>query len=152
MLRLSLDRGDLWDERTHGEQEWWKEHPWNGAGDDPDPWGKFYRGLTPTKPPAGRLELRLEPGQRLKEFELDLATAQGTATTTAGQASMQLPDAGIQRNFRFNRYLCGAGSRKGAPAQADPGSADGGLPPWKGDCHNGLNAAEVVGMPGVGGF
>ena len=22
MLRLSLDRGDLWDERTHGDKEW----------------------------------------------------------------------------------------------------------------------------------
>lgn len=25
-LRLSLDRGDLWDERTTGEKEWWKKH------------------------------------------------------------------------------------------------------------------------------
>jgi alpha-L-fucosidase 2 len=23
---LSLDRGDLWDERTHGKKEWWKEY------------------------------------------------------------------------------------------------------------------------------
>ena len=24
-IRLSLDRGDLWDERTYGEKEWWKK-------------------------------------------------------------------------------------------------------------------------------
>ncbi|MGA7203719.1 MAG: hypothetical protein WBX27_03705 [Specibacter sp.] len=282
VLRLSLDRGDLWDERTHGEQGWWKKHPWNTAGEDPDPWGKYYGGLTPTKLPAGRMELHLEPGQRMEEFELDLATAQGTATTSAGatvsafasatepvimvrlagsaigsielvpagagsagtfanthsggavaalgypparrgssgtmswyvqesadgpsycacvavresgngataaisvttsedaptghdalslaqlrcqaaldagyaamlephlqwwkqfwaQSSVHLPDAGIQRNYRFNRYLYGAGSRKGAPPMPLQGvwTADnGGLPPWKGDYHNDLN-------------
>jgi len=26
IIRLSLDRGDLWDERTHGEKEWWKKY------------------------------------------------------------------------------------------------------------------------------
>ncbi len=25
-VRLSLDRGDLWDERTHGENQWWKKY------------------------------------------------------------------------------------------------------------------------------
>src|ERR1700709_2221243 len=25
-IRLSLDRGDLWDERTSGEKEWWKKY------------------------------------------------------------------------------------------------------------------------------
>ena len=28
-LRLSLDRGDLWDERTHGDAEWWRKNPWS---------------------------------------------------------------------------------------------------------------------------
>ena len=27
-IRLSLDRGDLWDERTYGEKEWWKKIRW----------------------------------------------------------------------------------------------------------------------------
>ncbi len=30
-IRLSLDRGDLWDERTSGGKEWWKEHTYNKA-------------------------------------------------------------------------------------------------------------------------
>lgn len=284
VLRLSLDRGDLWDERTHGEQEWWKKHPWDAADREADPWGKYYRGLTPTKLPAGRAELLLDSGQLLDEFELDLATAQGTATTKTGAtiqafasatepvlmlrvsgsaisgidlvpagagagtfanthsggavdalgyppaqrgsainmnwyvqeaadgfsycacvavqnsmkegtseslaaisittsddaededllalaqrrctealaagyntmleahgawwtkfwatSSVSVPDPAIQRNYQFNRYLYGAGSRKNAPPMPLQGvwTADnGGLPPWKGDYHNDLN-------------
>jgi alpha-L-fucosidase 2 len=284
VLRLSLDRGDLWDERTHGEQEWWKKHPWDAADREADPWGKYYRGLTPTKLPAGRAELLLDSGQLLDEFELDLATAQGTATTKTGatiqafasatepvlmlrvsgsaisgvdlvpagagagtfanthsggavdalgyppaqrgsainmnwyvqeaadgfsycacvavqdsmkegtseslaaisittsddaededllalaqrrctealaagyntmleahgawwtkfwaKSSVSVPDPAIQRNYQFNRYLYGAGSRKNAPPMPLQGvwTADnGGLPPWKGDYHNDLN-------------
>jgi|GEM_PF-5639292 len=30
-LRLSLYRGDLWDERTHGEKEWWKKYTYASA-------------------------------------------------------------------------------------------------------------------------
>ena len=28
-IRLSLDRGDLWDERTFGEKEWWKKRTYS---------------------------------------------------------------------------------------------------------------------------
>jgi alpha-L-fucosidase 2 len=284
VLRLSLDRGDLWDERTHGEQEWWKKHPWDAADQETDPWGHHYEGLTPTKLPAGRVELRLNSGQRLEDFELDLATAHGTARTATGatvqafvsaaepilmlrvagsvtgssiggvdlvpagagdgsfanthsggavgalgyppaqrgsangmcwyvqeaadgfsycacvavqdgeseslaaiaittsddadgsellalaqrrcaealaagydtmrephtawwetfwaESSVTIPEPTIQRNYQFNRYLYGAGSRKSAPPMPLQGvwTADnGGLPPWKGDYHNDLN-------------
>ncbi|ALE05235.1 hypothetical protein AL755_06680 [Arthrobacter sp. ERGS1:01] len=294
ILKLSLDRGDLWDERTHGEAGWWRKHPWSTAGDDPDPWGTYYDGLTPTKLPAGRVEFRLDAGQRLAGFELDLATAQGKATTTAGatvqafasatgdvmmlrvagsalgavelvpagagarefanthsggavaalgyppaergsadsmswyvqeaadglrycacvavrggasesiaavtittshdaggrdllalaqercrealdagydamaephtawwerfwaQSSVEIPDPAIQRNYLFNRYLYGAGSRKGAPPMPLQGvwTADnGGLPPWKGDYHNDLNTQLSYGAyPAAGNF
>lgn len=32
-IRLSLDRGDLWDERTHGEKEWWKKYTYQKGAD-----------------------------------------------------------------------------------------------------------------------
>jgi len=85
-IRLSLDRGDLWDERTHGGENWWKEHTFlKGAElvrrkeytllrtwwDDP------YRGVTPTKLPAGRIEIKLPQSEIAREFELDLSHAEG---------------------------------------------------------------------------
>lgn len=85
-LRLSLDRGDLWDERTHGEKEWWAKYTYakgtamiaagksgvvNGWWDGP------YNGVTPTKLPAGRLEINLAPGTKMESFELNLASAEG---------------------------------------------------------------------------
>jgi alpha-L-fucosidase 2 len=88
LIRLSLDRGDLWDER-----------PAPG-----DPLSRFtYAQLTklvaetnnaeiariadaqgydqkhPTKIPAGRLEITLDPSQQVQSFELNLATAEGRA-------------------------------------------------------------------------
>jgi len=87
-VRLSLDRGDLWDERTHGEKEWWKKHNYK-AGQERIAqkdfatvhswWDDPYNGVTPTKLPGGRLEITLDPKQKLKAFELDLATAEGFA-------------------------------------------------------------------------
>ncbi|WP_427017520.1 glycosyl hydrolase family 95 catalytic domain-containing protein [Pseudarthrobacter sp. P1] len=58
------------------------------------------------------------------------------------QSSVDIPEAHIQRNYQFTRYLYGAGSRQGAPPMPLQGvwTADhGGLPPWKGDYHNDLN-------------
>jgi alpha-L-fucosidase 2 len=88
LLRLSLDRGDLWDER-----------PAPG-----DPLSKFtyfrmaelvaqrnndaiceivnrqgYDQLHPTKIPAGRLELEFAPAEKVASFSLDFATATGRA-------------------------------------------------------------------------
>lgn len=78
-LRLSLDRGDLWDERTHGEANWWAKNTWENAVKGGDPWASYYNGVTPTKLPAGRLQITLPPGKSLGEFELNLATAEGVA-------------------------------------------------------------------------
>ena len=77
-IRLSLDRGDLWDERPHPEPGWWKKRTWAIGGD----WDEPYNGVTPTKLPAGRLEITLEPSQVVRRFELNLATAEGFAQFT----------------------------------------------------------------------
>ena len=73
LIRLSLDRGDLWDERPHAEPGWWKKRTWKVGGD----WDGPYNGVTPTKLPAGRIEMTLDESQRIKTFELNLATAEG---------------------------------------------------------------------------
>jgi alpha-L-fucosidase 2 len=80
LLRLSLDRGDLWDERPAVEPEWWKKRTWNRGGD----WDGPYNGATPTKLPAGRLEITLAPAQKIDRFELNLATAEGIAHLADG--------------------------------------------------------------------
>jgi len=79
-LRLSLDRGDLWDERPRIEKEWWKRRNWKAGGD----WDEPYNGVTPTKLPAGRLEILLNPGQTIGSFELDLASAEGRVHLVEG--------------------------------------------------------------------
>ncbi|QYM80230.1 glycoside hydrolase N-terminal domain-containing protein [Horticoccus luteus] len=85
-LRLSLDRGDLWDERpapgnalskfTYAQMAAWaragKNAEISAVVDE-----QAYNILHPTKIPAGRLELDLAPGQTVREFELDLASATG---------------------------------------------------------------------------
>ncbi|MFF1836042.1 hypothetical protein ACFVXE_17815 [Streptomyces sp. NPDC058231] len=86
-LRLSLDRGDLWDERTTGESAWWQKHPWRSLEDDGDPWSQYYEGVTPTKLPAGFLELTLDQAATVRSFELSLAAAEGTATLSDGTAA-----------------------------------------------------------------
>ena len=93
LIRLSLDRGDLWDER-----------PAPG-----DPLSKFtyaqmvrlvaeqknseiariadaqgYDQKHPTRIPAGRLEITLDPSQQVQSFELNLASAEGRAWFTNG--------------------------------------------------------------------
>lgn len=91
-IRLSLDRGDLWDLRTPPEihekgftyanlQRLVRER--NVAEiarltDDP------YGNPTPTKIPAGRLEIDLGPSRKLDRFELSLATAEGRAWLADG--------------------------------------------------------------------
>jgi alpha-L-fucosidase 2 len=87
-LRLSLDRGDLWDERPAVEPLWWKSRTYARAAERIAAqdyatvnqwWDSPYNGVTPTKLPAGRLEVTLAPGQGVERFELDLAAAEGLA-------------------------------------------------------------------------
>jgi alpha-L-fucosidase 2 len=79
-VRVSLDRGDLWDERPAVEKDWWEKETWAKGGN----WEAPYRGTTPTKLPAGRLEITLDPTQEIQYFELNLATAEGFAHLTNG--------------------------------------------------------------------
>jgi alpha-L-fucosidase 2 len=88
IIRLSLDRGDLWDERTSGGKEWWKEHTYQKAADliaqkqydlVNNWWDSPYNGVTPTKLPAGRIEIKLPVSEIVKNFELNLANAEGIA-------------------------------------------------------------------------
>ena len=93
-LRLSLDRGDLWDERPNGPAGWWTNRTFaKGAelvakrdfGTVNSWWDGPYNGATPTKLPAGRLEITLAPSVTVTRFELDLATATGWAHLSDGR-------------------------------------------------------------------
>lgn len=86
VIRLSLDRGDLWDERTNGESGWWKKNTYKkgvdllnqGKADIVNGWWDApYNGVTPTKLPAGRIEITLPTEEIINQFELNLATAEG---------------------------------------------------------------------------
>ncbi|MDB6169479.1 MAG: hypothetical protein JWM88_2343 [Verrucomicrobia bacterium] len=93
-LKLSLDRGDLWDERPA------PGNPLAGftyakieklvAARDNDAISKIADGAYftehPTKIPAGRIEVDLAPGQTISSFELDLTTATGRAMLGANAA------------------------------------------------------------------
>lgn len=93
-VRLSLDRGDMWDERTHGEEHWWRKHPWASLDPaNPDPWGSYYMGQTPTKLPSGRLEISLAPDTVLESLELDLAAAQAVIALRGGAQAQALVSA-----------------------------------------------------------
>ncbi len=87
-LRLSLDRGDLWDERpskrfTEVRSLFnWRTMQGLVASNRMDEFHDVfdsnydYHG-PPTKLPAGRLEITLDPGVSIRGFELNLATAEG---------------------------------------------------------------------------
>jgi alpha-L-fucosidase 2 len=93
VLRLSLDRGDLWDLRT---PDTIREAGFTYANlqqlvrdknqaeisrlfDAP------YNHPTPTKIPGGRLEIVLDPAQQTERFELNLATAEGRTMLSDGR-------------------------------------------------------------------
>jgi alpha-L-fucosidase 2 len=91
-LRLSLDRGDLWDERPADGMRWELFTYANlikkvGEQDYKyidDVFDRAYRDSHPSKIPAGRIEITLDPAQRLETFELNLATAEGRAHFAGG--------------------------------------------------------------------
>lgn len=93
IIRLSLDRGDLWDERTHGEKEWWKKYTYQKGADliakkefntVNQWWDMPYNGVSPTKLPAGRVEIKFPDDVVVDEFELLESTAQGIARFNSG--------------------------------------------------------------------
>lgn len=89
-LRISLDRGDLWDERPspllkREEFTWrhWLELRSQGKwAEIDDCFDKPYAHPTPTKLPGGGLELNL--GSEVTSFELDFDTALARAELTKG--------------------------------------------------------------------
>jgi alpha-L-fucosidase 2 len=83
LLRLSLDRGDLWDERPIAGKDWWKRDTW--AKGPKGSWEQYSNCPHPSKLPGGRIEITLAPGQKVRQFELDLATAEGIARLTQGE-------------------------------------------------------------------
>lgn len=92
-IRLSLDRGDLWDERTFGEKEWWKKFNYQKgvemvAQKDYKTinsyWDGPYNGVSPTKLPGGRIEFKLPKNEVVKEFQLKEATAEGLVRFNSG--------------------------------------------------------------------
>jgi len=86
-IRLSLDRGDLWDERPAKGMPWQQFTYANmmrlvrekKAEEITAIFDRNYGDVHPTKIPAGRLELGLDGTRQVKRFELDLAAAVGRA-------------------------------------------------------------------------
>lgn len=101
-IRLSLDRGDLWDERTTGGGKWWMKNTYqkgveaiaqNNYDSVKKWWDGPYTGVTPTKLPAGRLEIKLPISNIVKQFELNLSTAEGMASFSSGTTIKVMYDA-----------------------------------------------------------
>jgi alpha-L-fucosidase 2 len=94
-LRLSLDRGDLWDERPADGFDWSKvtyrmgrEAIASGRNDEFNTlFDKPYDDVHPTKIPAGRIEITLPDGFDAKTFELSLADAQAHVRNASGTSS-----------------------------------------------------------------
>jgi alpha-L-fucosidase 2 len=91
-IRLSLDRGDLWDERP-AEGVRWKEFRYatmirlvaEGKNDELNAiFDRPYGSAHPTKISAGRVEIALDPSQQVRSFELNLASAEGRAHLAGG--------------------------------------------------------------------
>lgn len=103
-LRLSLDRGDLWDERP-SKQRVAVDKRFNWAAMQrmvaENKMGEFgevfdsnydYNG-PPTKLPAGRVEVKLAGSRKLDAFELNLASAEGIARLSGGGEIRAMVDA-----------------------------------------------------------
>jgi alpha-L-fucosidase 2 len=95
LIRLSLDRGDLWDERPakrftevrdrfnwRSMQQMVAENRMSEFNDVFDS-NYDYHG-PPTKLPAGRVEILLDATQAVETFELNLGTAEGSARLGGG--------------------------------------------------------------------
>lgn len=104
-LRLSLDRGDLWDERPSKKRiEVEKRFNWaamqrmvaeNKMGEFGEVFDSNYDyNGPPTKLPAGRVEVKLADGGKLEAFELNLASAEGIARLSGGGEIRAMVDAG----------------------------------------------------------
>ena len=136
-IRLSLDRGDLWDLRTPAAihekgftyanlQKLVREKNTGEIGRLTD---APYNHPTPTKIPAGRLEITLDPARAVTAFELDLARAEGQARLSDGNrlraffsavqpvALIQIPGAAL-REVRLRIPGGGGGGDTGPDSHA----------------------------------
>jgi alpha-L-fucosidase 2 len=92
IVKLSLDRGDLWDNRTSeiiGGPKWnWqtvkKCVQERNATELSNIFDKAYAEPFPTKLPGGRIELDLPESATINSFELDLRRALGTVFLSKG--------------------------------------------------------------------
>ncbi len=95
-VKLSLDRGDLWDERMGGVLE----HPdWNRrameeivAAKDRERLAyldKLAEAIPATKLPVGRIEIDFAPEESIEAFVLDMAQATGFASDRAGSRRVE---------------------------------------------------------------
>ncbi|MBK9140217.1 MAG: glycoside hydrolase N-terminal domain-containing protein [Verrucomicrobia bacterium] len=103
-IRLSLDRGDLWDERPSKRftevrdrfnwvamQRMVAENRMDEFNDVFDS-NYDYHG-PPTKLPAGRVEITLDETRKVEHFELNLAAAEGSARLAEGDEVRAIVDA-----------------------------------------------------------
>lgn len=96
-IRLSLDRGDLWDVRVPEEfkgEDWTWKTMQRLVGEKNQAelfrrWERPFGSPFPTKLPGGRLELVLDPSQRAASFSLDLARAVGLVDVGGGGAQIE---------------------------------------------------------------
>ncbi len=104
-LRLSLDRGDLWDERpskrfTEVRDKFnWRTMQQLVASNRMDEFNDIFDsnydyGGPPTKLPAGRVEITFDESQTVEAFELNLATAEGIAKLNGGKEGRIFVNAG----------------------------------------------------------
>lgn len=104
-IRLSLDRGDLWDERPSKahlsvkDRFNWASMQRMVADNNMQEFNAVfdsnydYNG-SPTKLPAGRLEIELADGVHIESFQLNLAIAEGLARFAGGEALRVFVNAG----------------------------------------------------------
>jgi alpha-L-fucosidase 2 len=96
LLRLSLDRGDLWDERPSKrflqvrDRFNWRDMRRMVAENRMDEFNDVFDSNydydgPPTKLPAGRLEIVLDPSQKIESFTLDLACAEAATRLQTGR-------------------------------------------------------------------
>ena len=108
-LRLSLDRGDLWDERPSKRfTEVRDKFNWrtmqelvasNRMAEFHDIYDSNYDyNGPPTKLPAGRVEITLDSAQSFEAFELNLATAEASAQLTGGSKARAFVNAASVTN------------------------------------------------------
>jgi len=104
LVRLSLDRGDLWDERPSQaflkvrERFTWKAMQRMVAEDRMQEFNEVFDSNydydgPPTKLPAGRLEIELDQGRHVQDFALHLADATGHVRLEDGSEIQAFVDA-----------------------------------------------------------